>query len=508
VPTNLKVLFVTSEIFPLIKTGGLADVSGALPLALRALGMDVRVLIPGYPAILKQLPDLKPVTLLDDLLPDIGDIRLLAATLPGSDLPLLVLDCPALYDRPGGPYLTTDGHDWPDNAVRVGLFSRVGAWLSGANTPLAWQPDVVHCNDWQSALIPALLHYSEPAHAKSVMSIHNLAFQGNFDFHWAARLQLPPESLSMAGLEFYGRLSFLKGGLMFADKITTVSQTYAAEIQTPTFGYGMEGLLQQRSADLTGIVNGIGDDWNVEHDPHVFQPYDRTTLQRKAENKRQLQLELGLQVGSFPLFCMVSRLTHHKGIDLVLDCAHELLDSGAQLAILGSGEAQYEQRLRDLAHQQPGVVSAVFGYHEALAHRLIAGGDIFLMPSRFEPCGLAQMYSMAYGTPPIVRRTGGLADTVTDTTLATLKNGRATGFVFDHADAAGFMWAAQRALVSYHSKPGWKRIQRNGMACDFGWRKAALAYLEVYRAMLPAVAETPALLTFKGEANEKEEAQA
>ena len=481
-PATLKILFVTSEIYPLIKTGGLADVSGALPLALRKLGQDIRVLVPGYPAVLKQLPDAKPLTKLDALLPEVGGTRLLSATMPGTDLPLLVLDCPALYDRPGGPYLGPDGSDWPDNPLRFGMLSRAGALLSSSASPLPWQPDVVHCNDWQSALIPALLHYANVKHAKSVVSIHNLAFQGNFDAQWVTRLGLPAESFGINGVEFYGHFSFLKSGLQFADQITTVSQTYAAEIQTPEFGYGMEGLLQRRSKELTGIVNGIGEDWDPALDPHLHQNYDRNSLERKAANKQHLQHELGLRTGSSPLLCMVSRLTHQKGIDLVLDCANDLLHSGAQLALLGSGDAHYEQRLRELAHGRPGLVSVAFGYNEALAHRMIAGSDIFLMPSRFEPCGLSQMYSMAYGTVPVVRRTGGLADTVTDSNEASLADGRATGFVFDQANAADFMQATQRALAHYQTGDIWSSIQRNGMKLDFGWPKAAQAYLQVYRA--------------------------
>lgn len=484
-PAPLKVLFVTSEIYPLIKTGGLADVSGALPLALQALDTDVRVLVPGYPTLLRQLPDVQLVATLDALLPEAGTVRLLSATLPGTKLPVLVLDCPQLYDRPGGgPYLAPDGYDWPDNPLRFGLLSRAGALLASAATPLSWQPDIVHCNDWQSGLIPALLHYAGGTHARSVLSIHNLAFQGNFDAQWLPRLGLPPQSYAMDGVEFYGRLSFLKGGLMFADRITTVSRTYAAEIQTAEFGYGLEGLLQHRRQDLSGIVNGIGDDWNPARDPYLQQPFSQSALPDKAANKQALQQELGLQNGAFPLLCMVSRLTQQKGIDLVLDCAQGLLHSGAQLAILGSGEVHYEQRLRELARSRPGLVSVTFGYNERLAHRLIAGGDIFLMPSRFEPCGLSQMYSMAYGTVPVVRHTGGLADTVTDCNAATLRDGSATGYVFEHADSNDFMQAAQRALASYQVKDNWRRIQLNGMSRDFGWRRAAEAYLQVYQAAL------------------------
>jgi len=407
-PTQKNILFVTSEIYPLIKTGGLADISGSLPLALRTIGLDVRVLVPGYPAILEQLPGAKVLADVSSIAGDAGTARLLGANMPGSDLPLLLLDCPALYARPGGPYLSPEGMDWPDNVKRFGLLCQVGALLSASGTPLKWQPDVVHCNDWQGGLIPALLHYSKIPHTKSIISIHNLAFQGNFDPRWIPRLGLPAASFAMNGVEFYGRFSFLKAGIYYADKVTTVSKSYAAEIQTPEFGCGLQGLLQERHADLYGIVNGIADDWNPALDKHLHQAYDSATLQEKAINKLQLQHELGLQTASaIPLLCVVSRLTVQKGIDLILACASELLHSGVQLAVLGSGEAQYEQRLHKLARSHPGLVSVTLGYNEGLAHRLIAGSDIFLMPSRFEPCGLSQMYSMAYGTPPVVRRTGG-----------------------------------------------------------------------------------------------------
>lgn len=481
-PTPLKILFVTSEIYPLIKTGGLADVSGSLPLALLGNGNDIRVLVPGYPDVIRQLPDAKKLADIKHISLNAGKARLLGATLPGSDLPLLILDCPKLYDRDGGPYLSPEGTDWPDNALRFGVLSQVGALLASSNTPLKWQPDIVHCNDWQNALIPALLHFSKIPHARSVLSIHNLAFQGNFGPEWVPRLGLPAESFSPQGVEFYGNLSYLKAGIYYADKITTVSRTYATEIQTAEFGYGMEGLLHERRTDLVGIVNGIGEDWNPASDPHLQKNYDHDTLQKKAINKLELQRELGLQTTSVPLLSMVSRLTHQKGVDLILDCVPELLRSGVQLAVLGSGQMQYEQQLRELARRRPGLVSVTFGYHEGLAHRIIAGSDIILIPSRFEPCGLNQMYSMAYGTPPVVRRTGGLADTVIDTDKASLADGTASGFVFEQATVAGFLEAIQRSLAYFQTEKKWHAIQRNGMSRDFGWHKAAEAYQEVYRA--------------------------
>ncbi len=487
-----KILFVTSEIYPLVKTGGLADISGALPLALKKIGLDVRVLTPGYPPILDQLPDAKPLADISALAGELGPARILGATMPGNDLQLLILDCPALFARPGGPYLSPEGLDWEDNVLRFGLLCRAGALISSADSPLEWKPDIAHCNDWQSGLIPALLHYNPKPHAKSVMSIHNLMFQGKFEREWVTRLGLPAASYSMHGVEFYGQFSFLKAGLFFAEQITTVSRTYAEEIQTPEFGCGMDGLLQGRRADLHGIVNGIGDDWHPATDTYLYQPYDFASLNNKAANKLQLQRELNLKnAADTPLLCMVSRLTRQKGIDLMLDCTPDLLRGGAQLAVLGSGEAEFEQRLRKLALQYPGQIGLTLGYNEGLAHRMIAGGDIFLMPSRFEPCGLAQMYAMAYGTPPVARRTGGLADTITDGDETALDDGIATGFLFDGPSSASLMNAIRRALAQYRKKPAWRAIQQTGMRHDFGWKKAAKAYAEVYRLALQSPERQP-----------------
>jgi len=486
----MHILFVTSEIHPLIKTGGLADVSGSLPPALRKLGADIRVLVPGYPAVLEKLHSPGVLAELPSPPGNAGSARLLSATMPGSDLPLLVLDCPALYDRPGGPYLGPDYQEWPDNVLRFGFLSQVGAMLARPDTPLDWHPDIVHCNDWQSALIPALLHYFHVPHVKSVVSIHNLAFQGNFDASWIPRLGLPTSSYQVEGVEFYGHFSFLKAGLYHADKITTVSHTYTEEIQTPQFGCGMEGLLETRSSDLVGIVNGIDDNWNPETDRHLKQNYDKRKLTGKVANKQALQQELGLEIDAdIPLLGLISRLTHQKGIDLLLDCADDLLQDDVQFAILGKGDAKLEQHLLKLARGWRGQVSVTAGYDESLAHRITAGSDIFLMPSRFEPCGLNQMYAMAYGTPPVVRRTGGLADTVIDSNDATLRDGSATGFVFELAEAEELLQAIRRALSLYRDRKAWQAIQLSGMQRDFSWQHAAEQYFEVYRSLLEGTSD-------------------
>jgi starch synthase len=370
----------------------------------------------------------------------------------------------------------------------------VGALLSSAASPLEWKPEITHCNDWQSGLIPALLHYTKKPHAKTVVSIHNLMFQGNFGPEWVTHLGLPAASYNMNGVEFYGHFSFLKAGLNFADQITTVSRTYAKEIQTPEFGYGMDGLLRWRRDVLHGIVNGIGSDWHPATDNYLSEHFDSSSLARKAVQKRELQRELALEIRpDAPLLCMVSRLTSQKGIDLMLDCMPDLLQQGVQFAILGTGEKLYEARLAELADKHPGQVSATIGYDEWLSHCIIAGGDIFLMPSRFEPCGLAQMYAMAYGTLPVARRTGGLADTITDSDEASLHDGLATGFLFDGPSSSALMNAIRRALKLFRDKETWHAIQLTGMARDFGWQKAAKSYAQVYRAALqsPNARQTP-----------------
>ncbi len=484
----MKILFVTSEVHPLIKTGGLADVSRSLPRALHHLGFDIRILVPGYPAVLAQLPQATLCCPVASPAPGTAPARLLQAFLPGTEVPVLILDCPVLYDRPGSPYQRPDGLDWPDNALRFGFLCQVGAWLCDPRAALNWRPDIVHCNDWQSALIPALLHHQANPVTRTVMTIHNLAFQGNFESSWVTRLGLPMESFHIHGLEFYGQLSFLKAGINYADKITTVSKSYALEIQTPTFGCGMEGLLQQRRADLTGIVNGIDEEWNPAQDPALTAPFDASHLAAKARNKRALQRESGLaRDPAILLIGLVSRLTHQKGIDVLLECMEALAQYPVQVVILGSGEAAIEQRLQHWAHLYPERVSVTLAFDEGLSHRIMAGCDLFLMPSRFEPCGLSQMYAMAYGSPPLVHRTGGLADTVTDCTAHTLANKTATGFSFDELTSKQLLTTLLRAIACHEQKKEWRSLQRNGMRRDFSWGKAAKEYVVVYRALVDEV---------------------
>lgn len=477
---SMRVLFVTSEIVPLVKTGGLADVSAALPFALTHIGVDVRVLLPGYPQVLESLPDKHLAARIDNL-PGFPPVYLLSATLPDG-VPVLVVECHDLYRRHGSPYQDERGRDWADNAERFGLLSRVAAVLGSAGSPLAWRPDVVHCNDWQAGLAPAYLHFSKDP-APSVMAVHNMAFQGVFPAGMVKKLGLPPESFQIEGLEYHGFMSFLKAGLQYATHITTVSPSYAREIQTDALGFGMQGLLARRRHDLTGILNGIDvHEWNPATDAYLTQHYDAERLEAKAANKHALQHRMNLPIDpNIPIFGLVSRFTYQKGVDVVLEIAPQLVDLPAQLVLLGSGDTKMQNEALALARAYFGQVGVVVGFEEGLSHLIEAGADIFLMPSRFEPCGLNQMYSQRYGTPPIVHATGGLIDTVVGCNDATLADGTATGFVFSgRLDAESLFETAQRAAIAYHNKKLWAGLQKNGMKRDFSWTQSALAYRDLY----------------------------
>lgn len=480
---ELKVLFATSEIAPLIKTGGLADVSGALPAALRAIGVDVRVLVPGYNQVIEQLAQHQTVAAFDDL-PGFPLARLLSGTM-ANGVPLLVLDCPVLYQRKGGPYQTAQGQDWADNAMRFGMFSKVAAVLGSDASPLEWHPDLVHCNDWQTGLTPAYLHFA-PGAVPSVITIHNLAFQGNFPPETVQQLHLPASCYGIDGVEFYGNMSFLKAGLFYADHITTVSPNYAAEIQQEPLGFGMQGLLTVRHDSLTGILNGIDtDEWNPATDPYLAKPYSSANMAGKVANKTALQKKMGLSIDpDVPLLGVVSRFTEQKGLDLLLEIAPLLAELPVQLVMLGSGDAPMQKTARDLSHLYPGKIAMHIGFSEELSHQIEAGADMFVMPSRFEPCGLNQLYSQHYGTPPIVHATGGLADSVVDCTPETLKDGSASGFVFIGMTAENLYAAIQRAVGLYHDRPKWKTLCSNCMAKDLSWETSATAYRAVYLKVL------------------------
>ncbi len=474
----MNVLFATSEIAPWVKTGGLGDVAGALPAALRALGLDVRVLVPAYPAMLRNFPGAIEVARphwLGGLLPT----PTLRQAVAPDGTPLLLLDYPPYFNRPGNPYLGPEGRDWLDNHLRFGLLSRVAAWLGSEASTLDWQPDIVHCHDWQTGLAAAYLRYLPGQRTKSLFTVHNLAFKGLFDHASLFELGLPDAAWSMDGVEYYGYLSFLKAGLQHADAITTVSPAYAREIQTDAEGMGMADLLRHRAGQLSGILNGIDTAvWNPATDPHLVRGYNARQLPAKAANKAELRAQLGLEpCHDRPLLAVVSRLTEQKGLDLLLEIAPQLLELPAQLVVLGSGSHELEQGFVALAKKHKGQCAVRIGFDEALAHRIEAGADIFVMPSRFEPCGLNQLYSLRYGTPPVVRATGGLADTVIDAADESHGN----GFVFGPATTGALLQALQRATTAWHNPPRWRRLQTQGMARDSSWAAAARQYADLYR---------------------------
>jgi starch synthase len=475
-----RILFATSEVHPLIKTGGLADVSASLPAALQELQQDVRLLMPGYTQVLDALTAKKTVATFT-VFTGQPQVKLLSAKMPGTNVPVYVLDAPQYFCRVAGPYQYHLGGDWPDNPMRFGMLSKVAAMLGSTQSPIDWQADLVHCNDWQTGLTPAYLQMMDQPRARSVMTVHNIAFQGNFDRDWIKALEIPASMFNMHGVEFHGNLSFLKSGLQYADRIVTVSPTYSHEIQATEMGYGMQGLLTARRMDVSGILNGIDEDeWNAATDKHLEVNYDEHDLSKKTQGKLALQKRLGLEVNEHaPLLGVVSRLTFQKGLDLLLECLPTLLDSGAQLAVLGSGDAEFERRYLQLAQRYASRVSVTIGFNEALSHQIMAGVDIFLMPSRFEPCGLNQMYGMRYGTPPVVRRTGGLADSVTN---ASLDGG--TGFVFDDPGSQALQQTIKWAIECYRDPNTFHRIQLNGMHRDVGWRHSAQLYLDLYEDIL------------------------
>lgn len=483
----LKVLFVSSEVFPLIKTGGLADVSGSLPNALKGLGVDIRILVPGYPAVLTALKDLKSIAWLD-YLPHIGRAELLLGTIEETQVKILVIKAPELYERDGGPYADKHGQEWQDNPIRFGVLSKVAAILASKHSPLnEWQPEIVHCNDWQTGLAPAYMKLTEHASAKSIISLHNMAFQGCYPPHWVTSLGLPSSGFTIEGFEYHNQLSFLKAGIFYADAISTVSPRYAQEIQTTAFGFGLEGLLSKRGDEIKGILNGIEtNEWNPETDQYLIKNYSASKLAGKKQVKKALQQRLGLDVDAdAPLLGVVSRLTHQKGLDMLLPHLQNLIDQGCQFALLGGGETALESAFVEIAANNPNRASTTIGYNEPLSHQIMAGCDMFIMPSRFEPCGLNQLYGLAYGTPPIVNATGGLADSIIDANAAHLANNTANGFVMIEASADGLIASIQRALDMFTNAPKiWKQLQKNGMSQNLSWDKSAQEYLALYQSLI------------------------
>ena len=482
----MRVLYVTAEVYPLIKTGGLGDVSAALPPALIRQGQDVRLLLPGLPAIMAGVAGLKQVmTLAADCAA--GPVTLLLGRLPDSGAPAYVIHAPLLYDRPGNPYLAADGRDWPDNHRRFALLGWVAAQLAAGQFDSNWKPHIVHGHDWHAGLAPAYIAALAGNRAGTVFTVHNLAYQGVFPNAVFAELGLPPPFFAIEGVEFHGQVSFMKAGLVYADRITTVSPTYAREIRDPAQGCGLEGVINARAHVLSGILNGVDYTlWNPASDAALARKYSAADLAGKVVCKAALQKEMGLQpkAGAL-LFAVVSRLTEQKGLDLVLEALPDLVRQGGQLALLGSGDAALEQAFRNAAAAHPGAVGVRIGYDEAFSHRMVGGADVIAVPSRFEPCGLTQMYGLRYGTLPLVRRVGGLADTVRDAADADGNLNGATGFVFDEASASGFLEAAGRAFEAYRKRTRWLAMMRRAMARNFSWEEAAQHYVTLYRGLRP-----------------------
>jgi len=481
----MRVLHVAAELFPLVKTGGLADVVGALPQALVRQGADVRLVLPGYPAIADAL--LHRTTLIE-LGPVFGAARvaLWLGTLPYSHVQAYVVDAPYLYRRPGGPYQAADGSEWPDNLQRFALLGWMAAHLAAGELDTDWMPDVLHAHDWHAAMACAYVSAHPATAAATVFTVHNLAYQGLFPAHDFAQLGLPLRYMQSHGVEFHGQLSFMKAGLKYARRVTTVSPTYAREIATHEFGCGLDGVIRSRGADVSGILNGVdGAVWDPSTDSSLAARYSAQDLAGKLRDKRALQEEVGLRTDDrAPLFGVVSRLTAQKGLDLVLAVLPALLRDGAQLVVQGSGDPVLEAAFTAAAFAHPQQVAVRVGYDEALAHRLIAGSDVILVPSRFEPCGLTQLYGLRYGTLPLVRRVGGLADTVVDASAQSLGDGSATGFVFDAATPAALEEALQRVLQVWNRPEQWRRVMRHAMAQDFSWDGSAARYLCLYRELL------------------------
>ena len=475
-----KILFVTSEAHPFIKTGGLADVSGSLPKALAELSQDVCLILPKYRDLkIQGLPRFLCSLKVDNCL-----VNLLETQIPETNVRVLLVDYPEFFDYPGNPYLDETGQDRANNAERFTLFCKIAVEVAMDRSYQNWKADIVHCNDWQTGLVPALLSLEKKRPA-TLFTIHNMAYQGIFPATQVNSLNLPSKLWNAEGLEFYEQLSFLKGGLVYADHITTVSPTYALEIQTSEFGCGLEGLLSHRKKVLSGIINGIDSEhWNPATDNYLSENYQVDSIELKQHNKNALQQRLGLPVNnSVPLFGLISRLVAQKGIDLILDCLPEILTMPIQCVFLGAGDKIFEQQLQELAQQYPEKIAITLGYDESLAHLIEAGADIFLMPSRFEPCGLNQMYSQRYGTIPIVRKTGGLADTVVDSLPHTIANKTATGIAFTEANTGSLLEAIKRSLMYYNFPDAWKKIQRNGMRKDFSWHQSAEQYLKLYQSI-------------------------
>ncbi len=490
---GMKVLLAAAEIFPLVKTGGLADVVGALPQALVAAGADVRLVLPGLPSIVAGLQHARVVCELGAVF-GAGRVTLRLGQLAHNGVEAYVVDAPYLYRRAGNPYQASDGSEWSDNLQRFALLGWVAAHLAAGELDPLWMPDVLHAHDWHAGMACAYAACHPGTGVATVFTIHNLAYQGLFspdDFHL---LGLPARFMVSHGLEFHGQLSFMKAGLKYADRVTTVSPNYAREIATEEFGRGLDGVIRARGAQVSGILNGVdGAVWNPATDVHIRSHFSPQSLEGKAACKAALQKELGLRVdANAPLFALVSRLTSQKGLDLVLEALPDAMngpaEGGLQLAVQGNGDPELEVAFLAAAAAYPGRVAACMRYDEPLAHRMIAGADAMLVPSRFEPCGLTQLYALRYGTVPLVRRVGGLADTVVDAAPDAISADVATGFMFGPATSLALGQAIQQATQAYRNRSLWRQLVLRGMAQNFSWEAAATQYLALYKTTIQSKA--------------------
>jgi len=483
----MRVLHVGAEVFPLVKTGGLADVMGALPQALIAQGADVRLVLPGLPAILAGVVEQRLVC---DIGPVFGAARvtLRLGVLAHSAVPAYVVDAPYLYRRAGNPYLDAQGVEWGDNLQRFGLLGWVAAHLAAGELDPDWAPDLIHAHDWHAAMCCAYVAAHPGAAVGSVFTVHNLAYQGLFDASDYPLLGLPARFMAHHALEFHGQLAFMKAGLAYAQRVTTVSPGYAIEMATEEFGFGLDGVIRARGSDVSGILNGVdGAVWNPQTDKLIAANYTSRDLSGKARCKAALQQTLGLAVDAHaPLLTIVSRLTSQKGLDLLLQALPALMELGAQLALQGTGDAVLEAAFAHAASAYGGRVAVRIAYDEVLAHQMVAGADMILVPSRFEPCGLTQLYGLRYGTVPVVRRVGGLADTVVDASTAALADDQATGFVFGPTTSDALVGAVTRAVRLYRQDGPWRVLMRRAMAQDFSWDHSAQQYMALYRELTTA----------------------
>ncbi len=476
----IDVLSIASEAYPLIKTGGLADVVGALPAALAPHGVAMRVLLPGYPAVMSAIEGGREVHAWTDLFGSWG--RLVAGRAGGLDV--IALDAPHLFDRPGNPYSQPGGADWPDNWQRFAALSFAGYEL-GRGVVDGYQPQILHCHDWQAAMVPAYAAYNAPIAAKTILTVHNIAFQGRYSWDIFPQLRIDFRAANEGAVEYFGGVGFLKAGLQCADAITTVSPTYAREICTAAYGMGLEGLLQTRADRIHGILNGIdAEAWDPTRDPELAQGFSVASIAQRQINKDMLCGRFGIDPGAGPMFAVVSRLTWQKGLDMLAPLIDGLVAQGGSLVVLGSGDPALEAAFLAARERHPGRVGVQIGYDEGLSHLIQGGADVMLVPSRFEPCGLTQLYGLRYGCVPLVSRVGGLADTVIDANEAAVEAGVATGIVFAPATEEAMAEGIRRAIQLYGRPKVWHKMQRRGMKSDVSWEASAEKYADLYADLL------------------------